>query len=68
MKVNSAYEEHRETILRQQVLITQLTQEKAALEASIMEKEIFSRQQQSESASRSWKGKIRRLIGAVLDK
>jgi glycosyltransferase involved in cell wall biosynthesis len=68
MKVNSAYEEHRETILRQQVLITQLKQEKAALEASIMEKEIFSRQQQRESALRSWKGKIRKLIGVVLDK
>ncbi|TKC91787.1 glycosyltransferase family 4 protein [Trinickia terrae] len=63
MKVSSAYEEHRKTILMQQAQIAQLVREKAALETSVMEQKIMS-----ERLSRSWKGKVRRLIGVMLDK
>lgn len=60
-KVCSAYETHSKTILQQQAQIAQLAEEKAALERSLARHE-------TERAARSWKGKIKVLLGAKLDK
>lgn len=55
-------EEHSQTIARLQAVIEQLTQEKLALEASVMT------QRQNERTPRSWKGKIRKIAAVILDR
>jgi glycosyltransferase involved in cell wall biosynthesis len=72
-KVLAAYNEHSETIGRlhagieqlsqeKHALIEQLTQEKLALEA------LVTAQRQEKDASRTWKGKIRKIARVILDR
>jgi glycosyltransferase involved in cell wall biosynthesis len=62
MKVDTGYKERCATIEELQAVIEQLTQEKLALEVSVMT------QRQNEHAPRSWKGKIRKIAAVILEK
>jgi hypothetical protein len=62
MKVDTGYKERCATIEELQAVIEQLTQEKLALEVSVMT------QRQNERAPRSWKGKIRKIAAVILEK
>jgi len=62
MKVDTGYKERCATITELQAVIEQLTQEKLALEVSVMA------QRQNEGTPRSWKGKIRKIAAVILDK
>lgn len=71
--VNSAYNEHCETIGRLQAVVEQLVQEKHALIEQLMQEKLaleasVMAQRQNESAPVSWKGKIRKIAGVIFDK
>ncbi|CAG9200817.1 conserved hypothetical protein [Paraburkholderia caribensis] len=62
------YEEHIETIGKQQAVIEQLMRENETLEASLLEQEMVSRELRDEIVRRSWKWKTRNLIAVMLKK
>ncbi|MFL9952488.1 glycosyltransferase family 4 protein [Paraburkholderia nemoris] len=67
-KLLSGYEEHIETIGKQQAVIEQLMREKEKAETSLLEQEAVSRQLRDEFVRLSWKWKARNRIAVMLKK
>ncbi|MHB9839848.1 glycosyltransferase family 4 protein [Paraburkholderia terrae] len=64
----SQYEEHIETIGRQQAVIERVMREKETAETSLREQKFVARQLRDEIVQRSWKWKTRNLIAVLLKK